>query len=227
MAETHDHQSNAEAARYYARLGLPIIPSHYPVTLPDLDARGRRRWACSCGTGQCPTPAQHAKNDLPAEEATTMPDEPVDQWIKEPRANVAALTGPVFGILELRYPAPACHVIDWLHAQLVASGPVLLAGPNALQLLVRPTDPAPCYAPLPSGGLLRLGGGSLVLLPPSVRVDRYPVRWHGRPPATLTGLPDSEELWAALAHLPRPDLLDHWRTGDQPDEPAPALAGQP
>jgi hypothetical protein len=227
MPDTPSAKSKAEAARQYAKLGIAIAASHYPVGLPDNDAHGLRRLACSCGGGDCPTPASHALDAVPPADPGASPEQGAAWWTHEPQANLAAVTGTVFSALELRHPAPAGHLIDWLVAHGIEPGPALEAAPNTLQFLVGPTDPAACYAPLPGGGVLRVAAGSLILLPPSERVDRYPIRWRRHLPAARTAFPDGEELWTILARLPRADLLSRWATGDEIDEQALVPAGQP
>lgn len=226
MPDTPSANSKAEAARQYARLGIAIVASHYPVGLPDHDAHGLRRLACSCGDGQCPTPASHALDAVPTAEVATSPEQVVARWTREPQANLAAITGSMFGVLELRHPAPAGHVMDWLVGHGIEAGPILEAAANILQFLVRPTEPAACYAPLPGGGVLRLAAGSMILLPPSERVDRYPTRWRRRLPAAPTVFLDGEELWTVLARLPRADLLSRWASGEEIGQQALIPAGQ-
>ena len=226
MPDTPSANSKAEAARQYAKLGIAIAASHYPVGLPDNDAHGLRRLACSCGGGDCPTPASHALDAVPTADPGASPDKVATRWTGEPQANLAAITGSMFGVLELRHPAPAGHVIDWLVALGIEPGPILEAASNTLQFLVRPTEPAACYAPLPGGGVLRLAAGSVILLPPSERVDRYPIRWRRHLPGAPAALPDGEELWTVLARLPRADLLSRWATGEEIGQQALVPAGQ-
>jgi len=127
-------------------------------------------------------------------------------------ANVVTVAGLVFGVVELRYSAPSADIRAWLAAFQVAPGPVLDAGIGRTQFLtaVGPADPS--FAPIGSTGAVhRLGHRAIVLLPPSRLTDRHQVTWLQGPHGV--SLPDSEQLFAALARLPEPHDLAAWAQG--------------
>jgi hypothetical protein len=180
-------------------LGIPLLPSHYPVEVQRAGVRGRR-FVCSCGEAACPTPAQHLPGVLTAADATTDPARLARWWGGSlDLANLATHAGWPFDVVELSYQAPAEQVAAWLRAHGLEAGPVLDTG-ETTRFLVRVGAPPPCYAPLRTGWVSKLRAGVLVLLPPSRSIRGHELRGltgpHGVP------LPDGEALCQVLRRLP-------------------------
>ncbi len=204
MSDPTDLPTIAQAARHATTLGIMVLPSHYPIPLTAPDEHGRRL-ACSCGQPGCPAPARHPIQGLTVNHATVNPDRVTAWWADRPNANLATPAGRSLDILELACASPAQQVTDWLDTQGIEPGPIIAAAPNRLHLLVRGSQPTtPRAAPLRDGRLVRVAADTLVLLPPSRRIDGHPVAWQ-RPFATRAApLPDGERVWEALVHLPQP-----------------------
>jgi hypothetical protein len=184
-----------------ALAGVPVMPCHWPVDAgPGADGWTGR--ACSCGQMDCLTPARHVIDGMTVSDATTDPLLVAQWWTGGLwEANVATVAGAAFDVVQLRYSARPAEIRAWLGAAQVVPGPVLDVGLGRVQFLTTVGAAEPRFAPLGStGGVRRLGHGSLVLLPPSRLTDRHEVTWlqgpHGVP------LPDPEQLFAALTRLP-------------------------
>jgi hypothetical protein len=195
-----------DAAIDFALARIPVLPSHWPVeTGAATDCL--TGLACSCGEPNCPTPARHVIGGMSVAEVTTDPARVARWWVGELQAaNVASVAGVAFGVVELRYSARPSEIRAWLEAGQVEPGPVLDSGIGRAQFLTTVGAPEPRFAPLGStGGVRRLGHGSIVLLPPSHHTDRHQVAWLQGP--HRVALPDPDQLFDALARLPV-DSLD-------------------
>jgi len=188
-------------------LGIPLLPSHYPVEVQQASLSGRR-FVCSCGEAACPTPARHLPGMLTAADATTDPARLARWWGGSlDLANLATIAGWPFDVVELSYQAPAEQVAAWLCAHELEAGPVIDTG-DTTRFLVQVSAPTPCHAPLRSGWVSKLRAGMLVLLPPSRSM-------RGRELCWLTGprgvpLPDGEALYQVLGRLPACWELAAW-----------------
>ena len=153
----HDDQPDlepiAETARRYTRLGIMVLPSHYPIRIDGPDQHSRR-YACSCGRTRCPTPAKHPIGRLTINDATVNLDRVAAWWTETPYANVASPAGRMFDVLQLTYPRPATQILDWLDAHGIEPGPVIATAPNLLQFPVRGSAPTMArYTPSTAAGL--------------------------------------------------------------------------
>jgi hypothetical protein len=190
-----------DAGMDLALAGIPVLPCHWPVEAGPA-ADGWTRLACSCGRPECQAPARHVIGGMKVSDATTDPVLVAQWWTGGLHdANVATIAGAAFGVVELRYSARPAEIRAWLAAAQVTPGPVLDAGIGRAQFLTAAGAPEPRFAPLGStGGVRRLGNGSIVLLPPSRLVDRHQVAWLQGPHGVA--LPDPEQLLGTLARLP-------------------------
>jgi hypothetical protein len=189
-----------EAAVDLAMAGIPVLPCHYPVRA-SMTGEGWPRLGCSCPQEDCPTPARHLMGGIRPADASTDPVRVAQWWTSDLReANVAAMTGQAFDVVELRHPDRPEEIRAWLAACEVAPGPVLDAGIGQVQFLTAVGQAAPRFVPIgSSGGVRRLGHGAVVLLPPSRLVDRHEVAWLQGPHDVR--LPDAGRLFEALARL--------------------------
>ena len=191
-----------QAALHYAARGIPVLASHFPVSVRARAAGERAALACSCGSAACPTPARHPVWGITADDATTDPAELVRWWVGIPDAGVATPVGPGLGMVELCHRAPVDLIVGWLAMRGIRVGPLIAAGPSYHQFLVAPGRGGWSFRMMEHGSLLRLGtGGGLVLLPPSRLIDGAWTRWL-RPLETAGPLPDGDRLFRALLRLP-------------------------
>lgn len=187
------------AAVELGRLGIPLLPSHYPVEVQRAGLSGRH-FVCSCGEAACPTPAWHLPGVLTTADATTDPLRLARWWGGNlDLANLATVAGWPFDVVELSYQAPAEQVAAWLRAHDLEAGPVIDTG-DTTRFLVQVAAPPPCYAPLRTGWVSKLRAGMLVLLPPSRSIRGRELRWLTGPRGVP--LPDGEALYQVLRRLP-------------------------
>jgi hypothetical protein len=225
MPHALDFESNADAARFYTSLGVAVLPSHHPIALPGRSEHGRRLYACSCKNPNCAHPAYHPIGALTIEHATVNPDRVAAWWAANPEANIITPAGHMLDLIELRRPLPAEHVTAWLAAHGINPAPIIHNGPGSLQFPVRASEPpAARYAPLSRGGVLRHAPERLILLPPSKRIDGHVTTWLRPFDERTVMLPNGEELFSALTHLPSDRDLHTWYQGQEP-EPDGQLSG--
>jgi hypothetical protein len=80
--------SPLEAALRYAGWGWAIFPCHEPI-----------QHECSCGHGDCASPAKHPRTRRGLHDATTDPDRVVAWWHRWPSANIGVRTGSNSGLV--------------------------------------------------------------------------------------------------------------------------------
>jgi hypothetical protein len=191
--------SRHRAAVELGALGIALLPSHYPVEVQQAGLSGRR-FVCSCGEAACPTPAQHVPGVLTTADATTDPARLARWWGGSlDLANLAAIAGWAFDVVELSYRAPTEQIAAWLRAHDLEAGPVIDTG-ETTRFLAQVGAPEPCYAPLRTGWVSKLRAGVLVLLPPSRSICGRELCWLTGPRGVP--LPDSEALYQVLRRLP-------------------------
>ena len=83
-------------AMEYSRLGLAVLPLHYPV-------RHQHGMACSCGRTNCNSPAKHPVGHLVPNglKNATTDHEVVERWFRDQPWNIAIVTGKTSGIIAL------------------------------------------------------------------------------------------------------------------------------
>jgi hypothetical protein len=77
-----------ETARYYASVGLHVLPLH------NATAGGR----CSCGRANCQSPGKHPRTKRGVKEASTDPKQIETWWRNASAANIGVATGLVSGL---------------------------------------------------------------------------------------------------------------------------------
>jgi hypothetical protein len=216
MPDPFDFDSKADAARFYTTLGVAVLPSHHPLPLSGRNQHGRRLYACSCATPDCSGPACHPIGALTVDHATVNPDRIAAWWAATPNANILTPAGHMLDIIELHRPTLPEHVAAWLAAHDLDATPIIHGAPGQLHFPVRAGEPAPArYAPLNRGGVFHRPPGTLILLPPSQRIDGHVTAWLWPFDERTVVLPDGEELFAALAQLPSDHDLATWHQDQQ------------
>lgn len=84
------------AALEYAARGWPVFPIHHPAP-----AGG-----CSCGHGDCSSPAKHPATRRGLHDATRDPDRIRRWWYQRPDANIAIRTGTASGLVVVDLDPP-------------------------------------------------------------------------------------------------------------------------
>ncbi len=79
-----------DAAVAYAMRGWHVLPLHHAAA-----------GVCSCGRGNCPSPAKHPRVAHGLKEATTDAPAIVEWWRQWPQANIGLLTGVSFDVLDV------------------------------------------------------------------------------------------------------------------------------
>jgi Bifunctional DNA primase/polymerase, N-terminal len=191
-----------DAGMDLALAGIPVLPCHWPAGSGPV-ADGWTRLACSCGRRDCSAPARHVIAGMTVADASADPVLVAQWWTGGLHdANVATVAGTAFDVVELRYAARPAEIRAWLAAFQVVAGPVVDAGMGRVHFFTTVGTPEPRFSPLGcTGGVRRLGHGSVVLLPPSRLTDRHQVTWL-QGPYGVVALPDPEQLFAALARMP-------------------------
>jgi Bifunctional DNA primase/polymerase, N-terminal len=213
-----DFEANADAASFYTSLGVAVLPSHHPIALPGRSDHGRRLYACSCKAPDCARPACHPIGALTIEHATVNPDRVAAWWAASPEANIVTPAGHMLDFIELRRPLPAEHLTAWLAAHGIHAAPIIHSAAGSLRFPVRASEPATArYAPLSRGGVLRHAPESLILLPPSKRIDGHVSTWLRPFDQRTVILPVGEELFSALTQLPSDPDLHAWHHDQEPD----------
>jgi hypothetical protein len=87
-------QTILDCAMHYSRLGLAVLPLHYPV--PNKDGS-----VCSCGRSDCTSPAKHPVGHLVPNGTKNSTTEPqlLERWFKDYSWNVGIVTGSKSGII--------------------------------------------------------------------------------------------------------------------------------
>jgi Bifunctional DNA primase/polymerase, N-terminal/Primase C terminal 1 (PriCT-1) len=87
-------QTVLDCAMHYSRLGLAVLPLHYPVSNKDGSV-------CSCGRSNCTSPAKHPVGHLVSNGTKNSTTEPqlLERWFKGTSWNVGIVTGSKSGII--------------------------------------------------------------------------------------------------------------------------------
>lgn len=152
------------AALGYAALGWPVIALH--------------TWtgeACSCGNGDCPSPAKHPRTRHGLTDATTDPDVIAGWWARWPDANVGLLTGVLFDVLDVDgEPGDRALAAAAGGAEMMTEGPMTTTG-KGWHMLFQPTG---------EGNRTRIvelvdwrGGGGYIVAPPSIHATGRRYEW--------------------------------------------------
>jgi hypothetical protein len=89
-------QTVIDCAMHYSRLGLAVLPLHYPV-------QHQHGMACSCGRTNCGSPAKHPVGHLVPQglRNASVNDNVVERWFRDRPWNLAIVTGKTSGVFAL------------------------------------------------------------------------------------------------------------------------------
>ncbi len=192
-------QSLSKAALDYATAGVAVFPCHWPAVagLPG---------GCSCGRGDCGSPAKHPITTCGYLDASSDPERVVRWWRRWPHANIGVPTGATFDVVDIDGPTGRAALRSLLGRDEFMPGPVVRTGRGSHYLVVATGHG--CRVGLLPGVDYR-GHGGYVIAPPSVHASGRCYRWHipllGDDAAPLPRLP--EVLTERLQPAPRHDAL--------------------
>ncbi|MFP5377867.1 MAG: bifunctional DNA primase/polymerase [Acidimicrobiia bacterium] len=172
----------------YARRGWRVFPCHAP-------AEG----ACSCGAGDCPSPAKHPRTRRGLHDASAAEDVVARWWRRWPGANVGLRTGDGLVVVDVdpaHGGADSLAALEADHGALPATATVR-TGSGGLHVYFRHDGPLRNSAGALGPGLDVRADGGYVIAPPSWHVAGAPYRWTSTAP--LAPLPG----WV-LGRLTRP-----------------------
>lgn len=168
--------ANVRVALALARRGVPVLPLHEPheAGTPDV--------SCSCRRADCVSVGKHPRTSHGLADASRDPDAIAAWWTRWPTANVGAVTGVKFDVLDVDGPTGLCSL-----ARLVAAGKVpdviatvVTGRPFSWHLLVAVTGAGNRAAMLP--GVDYRGAGGYVVAPPSLHASGRRYQWQAIEP---------------------------------------------
>lgn len=167
------------AAVDYTRRGWRVFPCHAPAS-----------GACSCGAGDCASPAKHPRTRHGLHDASAEEDVVARWWRRWPGANVGLRTGDGLVVLDVD-PAhggtESLAVLKTDHGPLPATATVR-TGSGGLHLYFRHDGALRNSAGALGPGLDVRADGGYVIAPPSWHMAGAPYRWTSTvPPAPLPG----------------------------------------
>lgn len=188
------------AARWWASLGLPVFPLHYPVP-------GEDGLVCSCHK-DCPSPAKHPLTVNGFEDATTDLDTIDRWWHRHPHANIGIRMGVVVDLLDVDGEAGFASLAD-LTAQLGGEPLALLTAESGRagggrHYYVQPAGKKSLQGGRKGvpAGLDVKGAGGYAVAAPSQHISGNRYRLISQTP---TGTVDWDTVYAALtANKPEP-----------------------
>ena len=195
------------AALSYPGRGLRVMACHWPTPceLPQF---------CSCGDVDCPTPARHPIGTFAIDQATTSLGQLARWWQANPAANPATMTDEQVGVIELHHPARPGTLFQALKAHRANQAPMIYADQGVAHLLVKPDpDLDPSAADLachPTSGIDKVvisPPGTLILLPPSRRMNRLRIHWMTHL-YHVDRLPEAAHMLELLTELRKNGVLD-------------------
>lgn len=166
------------AALAYAARGWAVLPCHSP------EPTGR----CSCGRGDCASPAKHPRVARGLTSASTEPGQIECWWRRWPGANVAVRTGAAGGLVVVDVDprhggARSLEALVAEHGEVQEAGRVATGGGGWHLYLAHPGGRVPNDAGRRLGpGLDIRGDGGYVLAPPSRHASGVSYHWLFRPP---------------------------------------------
>lgn len=167
----------------YSRLGLAVLPLHYPV-------QQQGGMTCSCGQPDCQSPAKHPVGRLVPnglKNATTNPDV-VEGWFRNQPWNLGIVTGGSSAIVALDIDPrhggdESIAALERANGPLPATWRFLTGGGGEHVLFRRPGDSIPNSTQKIAPGIDVRGEGGYIVAPPSqhicggayaISVDHHP-----------------------------------------------------
>lgn len=151
-----------DAALSYGALGWPVLPLH------TWD-----RGSCTCGHGDCSSPAKHPRLPNGLHGASVDEETIVGWWRKWPQANVGLRTGVLFDVLDVDGPEGQASIIE---AGELPTVPEAFTGGGGNHLLFHPTGAGN------RAGLLHKvdwrGLNGYIVAAPSLHASGGTYEWH-------------------------------------------------
>ena len=195
----------SELARRYARMGIAVLPLHWPV-------RHTAGLRCSCGKSDCESPAKHPFAKLAAHglRDASKDQSVVDRWFKNSELNVGIATGAVSGIVALDIDPrhggdEALAALEREHGPLAKTWRFLTGGGGEHIIFQHPGNVVPNSAGKIGPGIDMRGDGGYIVAPPSRHIS-------GRPYAISV---DHHPEDVVLAPLPTWLLAALWQPQDK------------
>lgn len=164
-----DHEVLLAAALGYAGRGWAVLPLHHPTSS-----------GCSCGRGDCRTPAKHPRNTHGVTEATKEPARIRLWWRRWPQANVAIATGAISGLVVVDVDPrhggdESIHALEAKHG--VAPTLEVATGGGGRHLYFRHPGGLVTNKVGVAPGVDVRGDGGYVVAPPSIHMSGQAYRW--------------------------------------------------
>jgi hypothetical protein len=215
-------QTILDCAMHYSRLGLAVLPLHYPVRHQD-------GMTCSCGHPDCNSPAKHpvwrlVPNGL--KNATTAA-EVIEGWFQNQPWNIGIATGSKSGVIALDIDPrhggdESLATLERTNGPLPETWRVLTGGGGEHVLFRAPGELVPNSAQKIAPGIDVRGEGGYIVAPPSrhtsgrnyeISVDHHPDDISlAEPPPWLIALVTvpargrtSKEEWRGLLRSAMPE----------------------
>ena len=173
-----------DTALEYAALGWPVLPLHAP-----------RAGGCSCGKGDCSSPAKHPRLPNGLHGASTDEDTIVAWWRRWPEANVGLRTGVAFDVLDVDGPEGQASILE---AGDLPVTPEAFTGGGGNHLLFLPTGSGNRAGILPKVDWRGVNG--YIVAPPSLHASGERYQWQQGTDTPLQPVPD----WLAVLVSPPP-----------------------
>jgi putative DNA primase/helicase len=170
-------------ATWYARIGIAVLPLHWPVLRDG-------KIACSCGKADCASPAKHPFGRLVPGGLRDASKDPkvLERWFRDSQLNIGIATGATSGLIALdidpRHDGEATlATLEQKHGQLPPTWRFLTGGGGEHILFRHPGHLVPNSAGKLGPGIDVRGDGGYIVAPPSrhvfgrayaVSVDHHP-----------------------------------------------------
>lgn len=158
----------------YTRLGMAVLPLHWPV-------RSGGRLGCSCDRPDCSSPAKHPYGSLVAKglRDATKDLDVIDEWFGRGRLNIGIVTGAISGIIALdvdpRHDGDETLTgLERDHGPLPGTWRFLTGGGGEHILFRHPGKTIPNSAGRIGPGIDVRGDGGYIVAPPSQHISGRP-----------------------------------------------------
>ena len=176
-------QTILDCAMHYSRLGLAVLPLHYPV-------RHQHGMVCSCGRANCNSPAKHPVGQLVPNGIKGGSTKPkmVEGWFRDSPWNIGIVAGAASGIIPLdidpRHGGDEClAALERTNGPLPETWRFLTGGGGEHVIFRHPGGFIPNSAQKIGPGIDVRGDGGYIVAPPSrhitgrdyaISVDHHP-----------------------------------------------------
>jgi Bifunctional DNA primase/polymerase, N-terminal len=209
-------RSPSQYAERYVRLGMAVLPLHWPVPHEGC-------LACSCGRVDCASPAKHPFAKLVANGLRDASRDSVvtNRWFQNSELNIGIATGAVSGIIALDIDPrhrgdETLIVLERQHGPLPKTWQFLTGGGGEHILFRHPGGRVPNSAGKIGGGIDVRGDGGYIVAPPSRHISGRPYAIsvdHHPDEVSLADLPAwlNERLRSRSERKPSARPAGEWR----------------